>query len=64
MENPLRVLGHVTFRCELNRTSAIDVVIDLCLEMKNTRNILVKIGFVPFPVNYASGCVVGTIYMA
>jgi hypothetical protein len=39
-------------------------MIALCLETKNTRNIHVKISFVPYPANYASACVVGTIYMA
>ena len=60
----IRVLGRVTSQCEPNFPSLNDVVIDLCLEMKNTRNIHVKIGFAPFPVNYAAACVVGTIYMA
>ena len=39
-------------------------MIELCVEMKNTRYMLVNIDFVPFHANYASGCVVGTIYMA
>ena len=32
--------------------------------MKNTWYMLVNIDFVPFHANYASVCVVGTIYMA
>ena len=39
-------------------------MIELCVEKKNTWYTLVNIDFVSFHANYASGCVVGTIYMA
>ena len=39
-------------------------MIELCVEMKNTWYMLVNIDFVQFHANYASGCVVATIYMA
>ncbi len=39
-------------------------MIELCVEMKITWYMLVNIDFVQFHANYASVCVVGTIYMA
>ena len=39
-------------------------MIEPCVEMKNTWYMPVNIDIVPFRANYASGCVVGTIYMA